>query len=439
MPKIAQAAHVCSDCGHRASKWFGRCPECGSWNIVTEANGHNEVEVASLVDISGPPDRMATGIVEIDRVLGGGLVPGEAVLLAGEPGIGKSTLVLQMIDALARSGKRCLLVSGEESLGQVALRARRLGVSGSTVHAATVTKVGQVETACASSGCDIVFVDSIQTMTHDDVDRTPGSPIQVQACAHELVAFAKRTGSPVVLVGHVTKDGSVAGPKLLEHVVDAVLTLEGERHSGLRLLRAAKNRFGSCEELGVFVMAEAGLDQVPDASAMLLEDRRSGVPGSTIFPALEGSRPLLVEVQALVDKTQAPQPRRVAAGIDARRLALLIGVLRQRANIDLSKHDVFLAAAGGVTLREPGVDLAACIALCSVAGDRPVSKEMICVGEIGLAGEVRRVPGVERRLAEAARLGFTRAIVPRCDTRAPRGMDVFVARDLQAALQAALG
>jgi DNA repair protein RadA/Sms len=339
--------------------------------------------------------------------------------------------------SLQALGSTCLLVTGEESTAQVALRARRLGIDLDCVRTITTTSLQQAEAAARRENPTLVVVDSIQTLGDEELEQVPGSPLQTQSCAGALVRHAKQTGCVVVMVGHVTKEGTVAGPKLLEHVVDAVLGLEGERHGSLRVLRASKNRFGSCEETGVFVMGAQGLEPVADPSAMFLADRQPGATGSVVFCGLEGTRPLLVELQALVTRSQLAQPRRVAIGVDARRVAMSVGVMAERADMKLTGDDVFVAAAGGLAVREPAADLPLCVALYSAKTERPVPDDLVAVGEVGLAGEIRRVPGTERRLAEAARLGFKRALVPRGLTRAPDGIEVVVVNSLAHALTAA--
>jgi DNA repair protein RadA/Sms len=368
--------------------------------------------VTSLAGTEGEPERRPTGIGEVDRVLGGGFVAGSVLLLAGEPGIGKSTLVLQMLDGAARNGRRALLATGEESVGQVGLRARRVGASQSAIRVAHATSLEAVMSACEAESPELLVVDSIQTLEDTSIDSAPGSVAQVRECAAALVGHAKSTGAVVVLVGHVTKEGGVAGPKTLEHIVDVVVTLEGERHGGLRLLRAAKNRFGSCAETGVFALGSSGLDPVEDASGMMLADRRPGVGGSVVFPALEGTRPVLVEVQALTTPTTLVPPRRIAIGVDGRRLTLMLGVLSKSLGSGFGAHDVFVAVAGGLVVREPAADLALCLALLSAREEVCVPSGTVALGEVGLGGEVRRVPGVERRLSESARLGFESAVVP---------------------------
>lgn len=385
---------------------------------------------------AGPPERSLCGVGELDRVLGGGLVPGSVVLLAGEPGIGKSTLVLQMIDGLIRSDVGTLLVTGEESLDQVAVRAVRVGSDPSALRAAASTSLPAIIETARAEAASVLVVDSIQTLHDPAHDSAAGSIVQVRECTAALVRFAKTTGTTVVLVGHVTKEGTVAGPRTLEHLVDAVLSLEGERTGTFRLLRALKNRFGSCEEAGVFTMEVQGLVGVEDPSSMFLADRLPGVAGSTVFPALEGARPVLIEIQALVAATKLPQPRRVAIGCDPRRLSLLIGVLSQRRVTKLVDQDIFVAAAGGLQVREPAADLALCLSLLSSSSMRPIPHRTVAIGEVGLAGEIRRVPGIERRIAEANRLGFTDAVVPR-GTRSDRiKMRLIEVRDVDEALSA---
>ena len=384
--------------------------------------------------------RLSTAIADVDRVLGGGLVPGSVCLLAGEPGIGKSTLVLQLLQGLMSGGHECLLVTGEESLAQTGMRAARVGIALDRLRVAESTSLQAVASASETVDPAVLVIDSIQTLEDDSLDQRAGSVAQVRECAAALARHAKASGTAVVLVGHVTKDGSVAGPKTLEHVVDAVLTLEGDRSGSLRLLRATKNRFGSCEETGVFAMSDRGLEVVHDPSAVLLCDRKPGAAGSIVFPGLEGSRAILVEIQALVSKTQLAQPRRVAIGVDARRMTLLLGVIAQREaspvkqNRLLANHDVFVAAAGGLAVREPAADLALCLALQSARNGAALGEDVVAVGEVGLAGEVRRVPAIQRRLDEAARLGFKTAIVPRRAARASSSIETIPVADLDDAL-----
>ncbi len=368
--------------------------------------------------------------------MGGGLVRGSVVLLAGEPGAGKSTLLLQLIAGTIERQGRCLLATGEESLHQVALRAARLGVDLDAVRALATDSLATIVAAVGSDQPDVLIVDSIQAIAAPDFDQSAGSQVQVRECAATLVRLAKVSGMAVILVGHVTKDGMVAGPKTLEHVVDVVLSLEGERSGPLRLLRAAKNRFGSCDETGVMLMTKTGLVPVADPSAMFLEDRDSRVSGSAIFPALQGTRPVLAEVQALVTTGQSTQPRVVAIGLDPKRLALLLGVLAEHGGVRLPERDVFVAAAGGLTIRDPAADLALCLAVNSSQVNMPLGPRTVALGEVGLGGEIRRVPMIERRLAEAARLGFHSAIVPRRHERVSTEIELIEVADLRSALVA---
>jgi DNA repair protein RadA/Sms len=371
-----------------------------------------------------------TGDAELDRVLGGGLVPGSVTVLGGEPGVGKSTLLLQALASIAEGtrddgptgGTTCLYVTAEESAHQVALRAERLCVASPSLWLVAETSLPHVIAHIDALAPDVAVVDSIQTIHDPDLGSAPGSVGQVRGCAHRLVGEAKARGVSVVLVGHVTKEGGLAGPRVLEHLVDTVLAFEGERHHALRMLRAVKHRFGSTHELGLFEMGEGGLVGVPDPSALFLADRQPGVAGSVVAPVLDGQRPLLVEVQALVVPSSAPAPRRTAQGVDGGRLAQVLAVLDRHAGIDLGRAEVHVAVAGGVRVSEPGADLAVALAVASSATERPLPPDLVTCGEIGLGGELRQVHRTERRLAEASRLGFARAVVPRSAPDAPPGM-----------------
>ena len=410
--------HVCADCGTVHAKWAGQCSGCGQWNTLVE-----EVAVASapLIPPAGSAAPIgeidpqtsapaATGVGELDRVLGGGLVPGSVTLLGGEPGIGKSTLLLQL---LAAATGTALYVTAEESAQQVRLRAERLGAVRPDLFLLAETALPHIVAAIDDTRPDLVVVDSIQTVHDPALGSPPGSVVQVRGCAQQLVNAAKQRNVPVVLVGHVTKEGSLAGPRVLEHVVDTVLAFEGERHHALRLLRATKHRFGPTNELGLFEMAGHGLVGVPDPSELFLGDRRTGVPGSCIAPTLDGQRPLVVEVQALTTPAPPNVPaRRTTQGLDNNRLALLLAVLQQRARVPTGQHDVYASTVGGVRLAEPGLDLAACLAIVSAMTDRPLPPDLVVFGEVGLGGEVRQVAHTPRRLSEASRLGFGRAIGP---------------------------
>lgn len=416
----------CSDCGASFPKWAGRCTSCGSWNSLVEdveepagssatiAAGLALVPAASAqrigdVDVQhGAP--MPTGIDELDRVLGGGLVPGSVTLLGGEPGIGKSTLLLQ---TLAAHRGRTLYVSAEESAQQVRLRAERLDAVRDDLWLLSETVLPHIISSLDELSPELVIIDSIQTLVDPQLGSAPGSVVQVRSCAHALVNEAKRRNVPVVLVGHVTKDGGLAGPRVLEHVVDTVLQFEGERHHALRLLRASKHRFGPTTELGLFEMVEFGLRGVPDPSALFLSDRQTGIPGSVVVPTLEGQRPLMVELQVLTSEVRGDTPpRRSVQGLDSARLAMLLAVLSQRLKQPVSNHDVYASVVGGVRISEPGSDLGLCLAVLSALSRQPLRPDTVAFGEVGLGGEVRQVPHSSRRLAEASRLGFATAIVP---------------------------
>jgi len=437
----------CSTCATAYPKWTGCCPSCGAWNSLVEDVEGTGPDLAALVSagpaatamplaevdslVGGP---QPTAIEELDRVLGGGLVPGSVTLLAGEPGIGKSTLLLQLAAAWPA---RTLYVSAEESAQQVRLRAERLGAVGTNVWLLAETSLAHIIAALDTVRPHLVIVDSIQSVADSDLGSAPGSVVQVRGCAHRLVAEAKGRGLPMVLVGHVTKDGGLAGPRVLEHIVDTVLSFEGDRHHALRLLRAVKHRFGSTNELGVFEMVERGLVGVPDASSLFLTDRRTGIAGSAVTPTLEGHRPLLVEVQSLTNMvTPGAPPRRSAQGLDAGRLALLLAVLERRARLPMGQHEVFASAVGGVRLTEPGSDLPMCLAIVSALADHPLPPDLVSFGEVGLAGELRQVAHASRRLAEAARLGFTRAIVPANSANGVDGISLIRVATLNEALLA---
>ncbi|MCE2855862.1 MAG: DNA repair protein RadA [Ilumatobacteraceae bacterium] len=418
--------HRCSDCGATHPKWSGKCTACGAWNsLIEDVEGPDDSLVSlaagmALVPAGEPAPidsidasigaPVATGIAELDRVLGGGLVPGSVTLLGGEPGIGKSTLLLQL---LAAAQGKTLYVTAEESAQQVRLRAERLGALKDSLWLLPEMSLPHIVRAIDDVQPTLVVVDSIQTVADPELGSTPGSVVQVRGCAHRLVQEAKRRNLPMVLVGHVTKEGGLAGPRVLEHVVDTVLSFEGERHHALRLMRAAKHRFGPTNELGLFEMTEAGLVGVPDASSLFLADRRTGVPGSVVVPTLEGQRPLLVELQALTNPLSGGvQPRRSAQGVDHGRLSMLLAVLERRARVSLAQHEVYASVVGGIKLNEPGADLGLCLALVSAITNTPLPADLVVCGEVGLAGEVRQVGHISHRITEAARLGFTRAIVP---------------------------
>jgi DNA repair protein RadA/Sms len=418
--KAERVEYVCNECGTAHPKWAGQCSLCAQWNTLVEEMAAERalpaLGPAGAPQLIGEVDPhtstpQPTGIGELDRVLGGGVVPGSVTLLGGEPGIGKSTLLLQL---MAWWPGTALYVTAEESAQQVRLRAERLASVRPDLWLLAETSLEHVVAAIDDVKPSIVVVDSIQTVFDPALGSPPGSVVQVRGCAHRLVALAKRCNVPIVLVGHVTKEGSLAGPRVLEHVVDTVLAFEGERHHALRLLRATKHRFGPTNELGLFEMAGNGLIGVPDPSHLFLGDRRTGVPGSAVAPTIEGQRPLLVEVQALTTAAPPGVPaRRTSQGIDGNRLALLLAVLQQRARIPTYVNDVYASTVGGVRLVEPGLDLATCLAVVSAIVDRPLPPDLAAFGEVGLGGELRQVAHAPRRLAETARLGFTKVIGPR--------------------------
>ena len=419
--------YVCQDCGAAAPKWSGRCESCGAWNSMVEemtqerqpvgrgkraSPSTRKIVFSPLETSAPPPERLPTGIAEFDRVCGGGLVRGSAVLVAGDPGIGKSTLLLQAVAALS-SRARCAYVSGEEAVEQVRLRAARLGLSRAPVSLAAATDVGAITAAIdLPDGPDVLVIDSIQTMYLEGLESAPGTVAQVRAAAGEIIRLAKRRGIAVLLVGHVTKEGMIAGPKVLEHMVDTVLYFEGERGHQFRILRAVKNRFGPTDEIGVFAMTDAGLTEVANPSELFLAERRGNVSGASVFAGIEGTRPVLVEIQALVAPSSLGSPRRAVVGWDNARLAMVLAVLEARCGLAFAAQDVYLNVAGGLRITEPAADLAVAAALVSSRLDIPVPPDTVAFGEIGLAGEVRAVSQTEIRLKEAAKLGFARAFVP---------------------------
>jgi DNA repair protein RadA/Sms len=417
--------YVCQDCGTAYRKWQGRCDSCGEWNTIVEETPREVLPKGidssaghriSLVTLDGVPveaDRRPTGIAEFDRVCGGGLVAGSAILVGGDPGIGKSTLLLQVVGKLAMS-EPCAYFSGEEAVEQIRLRAARLWLNSAPVRLATATNVRDILTTLEGTDCpSLVVIDSIQTMYVDTLDSAPGTVAQVRASAHELIRLAKRQGTTLVLVGHVTKEGMIAGPRVLEHMVDTVLYFEGERGHQYRVLRAVKNRFGPTDEIGVFEMTDRGLLEVANPSALFLSEREVPVSGTAVFAGIEGTRPILVEIQALVAPTAFATPRRAVVGWDAGRLAMVLAVLEARCGLSFASRDVYLNVAGGMRISEPAADLAVATALISARLDVPVPAASVVFGEIGLGGEVRRVGHQAARLREATKLGFVGAIVPK--------------------------
>ena len=429
---------TCTDCGGTTPRWLGKCPACGAWNTLIEStvdsSGSSKnrytsqfqalaktSELTKLGDIEATDiDRTATGLEELDRALGGGVVEGGVVLIGGDPGIGKSTLLLQALDALQRKGMNTLYVTGEESGAQVALRSRRLGLDNSQVQVLAEIQLEKILATLQTERPNIAVIDSIQTVYSDQLTSAPGSVAQVRECAAHLTRVAKATGTAIVLVGHVTKEGALAGPRVLEHMVDTVLYFEGDTHSSFRLIRAIKNRFGAVNEIGVFAMTEKGLKGVSNPSAIFLSQHEEPVAGSCVMVTLEGTRPLLVEIQALVD-SGGPSPRRLSVGLERDRLAMLLAVLHRHAGVACMDQDVFVNAVGGVRISEPAADLAVMLAITSSLRGKPLPKGFIAFGEVGLAGEVRPAPRGQERLKEAAKLGFTVAVVPKAN--APKKND----------------
>ncbi len=418
--------YSCAACGATHAKWSGRCDACGAWNTIHEeaplsqgpgrqALGAARGTALPLTDLKThemPPPRTACGVAEFDRVLGGGLVPASAVLVGGDPGIGKSTLLLQAAAHFAQAGLRVLYVSGEEASAQVRMRAQRLGLEQAPVQLAAATALRDILTTLEAERPDLVVIDSIQTVWADTVDSAPGSVAQVRAAAHELTSFAKRRGASVIMVGHVTKEGQIAGPRVVEHMVDTVLYFEGERGHQFRILRSVKNRFGPADEIGVFEMTGGGLAEVTNPSELFLSGRGDPAPGSVVYAGIEGTRPVLVELQALVAPTPLAQPRRAVVGWDGARLAMILAVLEARCGIPFAGLDVYLNVAGGMKISEPAADLAAAAALLSAREDSALPPETVVFGEISLSGALRPAAQTENRLKEAGKLGFTTAIVP---------------------------
>jgi DNA repair protein RadA/Sms len=423
----AKRRYICQACGSEANRWQGQCDDCGAWNTLAEEagatvfemkhhlrSGGRSVELSGLNSDIKLPERASTGIAEFDRALGGGLVPGSATLLGGDPGIGKSTLLLQAAANLARRGLAVAYISGEEAVDQVRLRARRLGLGDAPVQLAAATSVRDILTTLGQGAPPaLLVIDSIQTMHSDLIEGAPGTVSQVRASAQELIRYAKERGTAMMLVGHVTKDGSIAGPRVLEHMVDTVLSFEGERSHQYRILRASKNRFGGTDEIGVFAMAEEGLTEVGNPSALFLTDRAEQVTGATVFPALEGTRPVLVEIQALVVRlSSGATPRRAVVGWDSGRLAMILAVLEARCGLSFSTAEVYLNIAGGYRISDPAADLAVAAALVSALAERPLPSDAVLFGEVALSGEIRPVAHGALRLKESAKLGFNRALVP---------------------------
>jgi DNA repair protein RadA/Sms len=414
---------TCNACGAAHKKWQGRCDACGAWNSIIEeaplstgpkalGGKGRTIALTDLATAEAPPPRASSGIEELDRVLGGGLVPASAILVGGDPGIGKSTLLLQAAASFARRGVKCMYVSGEEAPAQVRMRAARLGLTDAPVILGAETNLRDILTTLDAERPGLAIIDSIQTMWLDSIEAAPGSVSQVRAAAHELVTFAKRRGVAVILVGHVTKDGQIAGPRVVEHMVDTVLYFEGERGHQFRILRAVKNRFGPADEIGVFEMTGDGLQQVTNPSALFLSDRDRPAPGSAVFAGIEGTRPVLTEIQALVSQSSLGTPRRTVVGLDSGRVSTILAVLEARCGIPFTGLDVFLNVAGGLRVTEPAADLAVAAALLSAREDVAIPPDMVLFGEISLSGALRPVGQTENRLKEASKLGFSQAVAP---------------------------
>lgn len=429
----AQTTYACGSCGAVYRRWQGKCDECGEWNTIVEGQAATsgapkglsgkKGRSVNLVSLDTPIEeapRLLTGIGELDRALGGGLVPGSAILIGGDPGIGKSTLLLQAMGKLALSGSDCVYISGEEATAQVQMRANRLGLSGAPLKLGCETSLRDILTTLDDGvPPKAVVIDSIQTLFADNVESAPGTVSQVRVCAHELISFAKRKGTVVLIVGHVTKDGQIAGPRVLEHMVDTVLYFEGDRGHQFRILRAVKNRFGGTDEIGVFEMTGMGLNEVTNPSALFLADHNSREPGACVFAGIEGSRPVLVEIQALVARSSAANPRRAVVGWDSGRLAMVLAVLDARAGLGLAGCDVYLNVAGGLKISEPAADLAVAAALISSLSQTALPEETVVFGEISLSGDVRAVSQGDGRLKESAKLGFTNALMPKAKKAGP--------------------
>ncbi|KMK74841.1 DNA repair protein RadA [Alkalihalobacillus pseudalcaliphilus] len=448
---------VCQECGYESAKWMGKCPGCQGWNTMVEefeqaVKASSRGYVTSTQGVAKPQSimkvesekepRINTTMVELNRVLGGGVVPGSLVLVGGDPGIGKSTLLLQLSSKLAAEKQRVLYISGEESVKQTKLRADRLHLSNDELFVLAETDISLIEQAIDEVNPVLVIIDSIQTVYQDEISSAPGSVAQVRECTATFMKIAKTKGVSIFIVGHVTKQGSIAGPKLLEHMVDSVLYFEGERHHTYRILRAVKNRFGSTNEMGIFEMKELGLEEVLNPSEIFLEERSQGVAGSIVVASMEGTRPVLVELQALISPTSFGNPRRMATGIDHNRVSLLMAVLEKRVGLLLQNQDAYLNVAGGIRLDEPAVDLAVAISIASSFRNQVTNPMDVAIGEIGLTGEIRRVARIEQRVNEAAKLGFKRVIIPEKNIGGwtfPKGIEVVGVSSLEEALDTVLG
>ncbi|PPA68577.1 DNA repair protein RadA [Jeotgalibacillus proteolyticus] len=449
---------MCQSCGYESAKWMGKCPGCGEWNTMVEdvaitgkqprksfthTPEGSSVKATPLVSVESIQEpRVKTKINELNRVLGGGVVPGSLILIGGDPGIGKSTLLLQVSSQLAETKNKVLYISGEESVKQTKLRSDRLNVTSEDLYVYAETNLESIHQSIEQLSPDFVVIDSIQTVYHPEVTSAPGSVTQVRECTAELMRIAKMKNIAIFIVGHVTKEGSIAGPRILEHMVDTVLYFEGERHHTYRILRAVKNRFGSTNEMGIFEMKETGLEEVLNPSEIFLEERSQGAAGSTVVASMEGTRPVLVEIQALVTPTSFNNPRRMATGVDQSRVSLLMAVLEKRSGLLLQQQDAYLKVAGGVRLDEPAIDLAVSLSIASSFRDKPSNPFDCIIGEVGLTGEVRRVSRIEQRVQEAAKLGFKRIIVPANNIggwKFPEDIQVIGVSDVNEALKKVLG
>jgi len=449
---------ICQSCGYESPKWMGKCPGCGAWNTMseevikqsarhrvtfhhTESSKMSKPTSINTIETVMEP-RIRTSLTEFNRVLGSGIVKGSLVLIGGDPGIGKSTLLLQVSSQLANQNYDVLYISGEESVKQTKIRADRLGIQSENLYVLAETDLDYISKAISEMNPSFVVIDSIQTIYHSDISSAPGSVSQVRECTAELMRIAKTKGIAIFIVGHVTKEGSIAGPRILEHMVDTVLYFEGERHHTYRILRAVKNRFGSTNEMGIFEMKESGLEEVLNPSEIFLEQRSKGASGSTVVASMEGTRPVLVEIQALIAPTSFGNPRRMATGVDHNRVSLLMAVLEKRVGLLLQNQDAYVKVAGGVKLDEPAIDLAVSISIASSFKDQPTKGTDVFIGEVGLTGEVRRVSRIEQRVQEAAKLGFKRVILPKANVggwQAPKGVEIVGVDDVFEALQFALG
>jgi DNA repair protein RadA/Sms len=451
--KNTKTVYTCQTCGYETPKWMGKCPDCGEWQSFVEeaktskrASGFAGKSVAVNAEViavsainSQDESRILTGIQELDRVLGGGLVPGTLILIGGDPGIGKSTLMLQALHGLSRDGQKVLYVSGEESVRQLGLRSKRLSTLSADILAVSEIEMDAILAIIEKNRPGVIVIDSIQTMYSGDLTSAPGSVSQVRESAMRLMLMAKHKGIPTFLVGHVTKDGAIAGPRLLEHMVDTVLYFEGDRNHVFRILRAVKNRFGSTNEIGVFEMKENGLNEVANPSAIFLSERPEASPGSVVTSSMEGTRPILVELQALASSTNLGTPRRTILGLDQNRVALLVAVMEKKLGMHLLGHDIFMNVAGGVRIDEPGVDLGIVSAIASSFLDKPVMDGTAVVGEVGLTGEVRAVGQIETRASEMKKMGFTRCLVPRNNLErmaSLKGLDLVGVRNISEAMEA---